>query len=248
MVGIASCRSRLGACLACSISAAGIHPLRRTYNLYRTAENKIVTTKIIRDLVVGGERRKHCAALIAREGGQRPARSVRPLSFHFTNTLQENRTRAFNRRSKPHHMACANRGRFAMPCSGLLTLVPPANRWREGALIFENRKRAWLPWTKKIHFSMSPSEEAKSQWRSSVEFFAIRKKFQKLGAGIPKAFLVGPPPGRHAGRAHRRRSRCPFFSIRVGFVEICRVCCLARPRHVRAGQEIRPVHHLYRRN
>ena len=96
-------------------------------------------------------------------------------------------------------------------------------------------------------------DEAKSELEEIVEFLRDPQKFQRLGGKIPKGVLLVGPPGTGKtllARAIAGEANVPFFTISGSdFVEMfVGVGASPRARHVRAGQEERPLHHLHRRD
>ena len=96
-------------------------------------------------------------------------------------------------------------------------------------------------------------DEAKEDLEEIVEFLRDPQKFQRLGGKIPRGVLLVGPPG--TGKTLLARSvageaNVPFFTISGSdFVEMfVGVGASPCPRHVRAGQEERALHHLHRRN
>ena len=96
-------------------------------------------------------------------------------------------------------------------------------------------------------------DEAREELQEIVEFLKDPTKFARLGGKIPKgALLVGSPgTGKTLlARAIAGEANVPFFTISGSdFVEMfVGVGAVACPRHVRAGQEERPLHRLHRRD
>jgi ATP-dependent Zn protease len=96
-------------------------------------------------------------------------------------------------------------------------------------------------------------DEAKEELEEIVEFLRNPQKFSRLGGKIPKgALLVGPPgTGKTLlARAIAGEAGVPFFTISGSdFVEMfVGVGASPRARHVRTGQEKRPLHRLHRRD
>ena len=96
-------------------------------------------------------------------------------------------------------------------------------------------------------------DEAKSELQEIVDFLRDPQKFQRLGGKIPKGVLLVGPPGTGKtllARAIAGEANVPFFTISGSdFVEMFVGVGASRgARHVRAGQEERPLHHLHRRD
>ena len=96
-------------------------------------------------------------------------------------------------------------------------------------------------------------DEAVEELHEIKEFLENPKKFQALGARIPKGVLLYGPPGTGKtllARAVAGEAGVPFFSISGSdFVEMfVGVGALARARPVRAGQAELALHHLHGRD
>ena len=96
-------------------------------------------------------------------------------------------------------------------------------------------------------------DEAVEELHEIKEFLENPKKFQALGARIPKGVLLYGPPGTGKtllARAVAGEAGVPFFSISGSdFVEMfVGVGAIARARPVRAGQAELPLHHLHGRD
>ena len=96
-------------------------------------------------------------------------------------------------------------------------------------------------------------DEAVEELQEIKEFLENPKKFQALGARIPKGVLLYGPPGTGKtllARAVAGEAGVPFFSISGSdFVEMfVGVGASPRPRPVRAGQAGGAVHRLHGRD
>ena len=96
-------------------------------------------------------------------------------------------------------------------------------------------------------------DEAVEELHEIKEFLENPKKFQALGARIPKGVLLYGPPGHRqdAARARRRRrgGRAVLLDLRLGLRrDVRRRRRLARARPVRAGQAELALHHLHGRD
>ena len=97
------------------------------------------------------------------------------------------------------------------------------------------------------------ADEAVEELHEIKEFLENPKKFQQLGARIPKGVLLYGPPGTGKtllARAVAGEAGVPFFShqrLRLRR-DVRRRRRLARARPVRAGQAERALHHLRRRD
>ena len=83
-----------------------------------------------------------------------------------------------------------------------------------------------------------------------MEFLKNPKRFNELGARIPKGVLLVGPPGTGKtllARAVAGEAGVPFFSISGSdFVEMFVGVALPCERPVRPGEEKFPLYHLYR--
>jgi cell division protease FtsH len=96
-------------------------------------------------------------------------------------------------------------------------------------------------------------DEAVEELHEIKEFLENPKKFQALGARIPKGVLLYGPSGHRQdaarARGRRRGGRAVLLDLRLGLRrDVRRRRRLARARPVRAGQAEQPVHHLHGRD
>ena len=106
----------------------------------------------------------------------------------------------------------------------------------------------------KITFKdVAGADEAVEELHEIKEFLENPKKFQSLGARIPKGVLLFGPPGTGKtllARAVAGEAGVPFFSISGSdFVEMFVGVGASRVQGpVRAGQAVEPLHHLHGRD
>ena len=106
----------------------------------------------------------------------------------------------------------------------------------------------------KITFKdVAGADEAVEELHEIKEFLENPKKFQALGARIPKGVLLYGPAGHRqdAARPRRRRRGRRAVLLDLGLRlrrDVRRRRRLARARPLRAGQAERPVHHLHGRD
>ena len=106
----------------------------------------------------------------------------------------------------------------------------------------------------KITFAdVAGADEAVEELHEIKEFLENPKKFQQLGARIPKGVLLFGPPGTGKtllARAVAGEAGVPFFSISGSdFVEMfVGVGRIQGARPLRAGQAEQPLHHLHGRD
>ena len=106
----------------------------------------------------------------------------------------------------------------------------------------------------KITFKdVAGADEAVEELHEIKEFLENPKKFQSLGARIPKGVLLFGPPGTGKtllARAVAGEAGVPFFSISGSdFVEMFVGVGASRgARPLRAGQAVEPLHHLHGRD
>ena len=103
---------------------------------------------------------------------------------------------------------------------------------------------------KKTTFAqVAGNEEAKQELKEIVEFLQHPKKFQDIGARIPKGVLLIGSPGTGKtlmARAVAGEAGAPFFSISGSeFVDVCGCWSFSRTRSLPEGKEERTRNSLY---
>ncbi len=96
-------------------------------------------------------------------------------------------------------------------------------------------------------------EEAKGELEEIVEFLKDPQKIPAPRRQDPEGVLAGRTSGHRQDvarpRDRRRSERAVLHHLRLGLRrDVRRRRCIPCPRHVRAGQEERALHHLHRRN
>ena len=118
----------------------------------------------------------------------------------------------------------------------------------------KSRAKRMSPDSPKVTYKdVAGADEAVEELHEIKEFLENPKKFQALGARIPKGVLLYGPPGTGKtllARGDRRRGRrAVLLDLRLGLRrDVRRRRRLARARPVRAGEAGEPVHHLHRRD
>ena len=118
----------------------------------------------------------------------------------------------------------------------------------------KSRAKRMAPDSPKVTFKdVAGADEAVEELHEIKEFLENPKKFQALGARIPKGVLLYGPPGTGKtllARAVAGEAGVPFFSISGSdFVEMfVGVGASPRARPLRAGEAGVPLHHLHGRD
>ena len=118
----------------------------------------------------------------------------------------------------------------------------------------KSRAKRMTPDSPKIGFKdVAGVDEAVEELHEIKEFLENPKKFQALGARIPKGVLLYGPPGTGKtllARAVAGEAGVPvLLDLRLGLRrDVRRRRRLARPRPLRAGQAVEPLHHLHGRD
>ena len=117
----------------------------------------------------------------------------------------------------------------------------------------KSRAKRMSPDSPKVTFKdVAGADEAVEELHEIKEFLENPKKFQALGARIPKGVLLYGPPGTGKtllARAVAGEAGVPFFSISASdFVEMFVGVGASRPRPLRAGEAGLALHHLHGRD
>ena len=118
----------------------------------------------------------------------------------------------------------------------------------------KSRAKRMSPDSPKVTFKdVAGADEAVEELHEIKEFLENPKKFQALGARIPKGVLLYGPPGtgQDAPRPRRRRRGGRSLLLDLGLRlrrDVRRRRRLARPRPLRAGEAGVALHHLHGRD
>ena len=106
--------------------------------------------------------------------------------------------------------------------------------------------------TGKTFADVAGQDEAKEALVEVVDFLHNPKRYEDIGATIPKGVLLVGPPGTGKtllAKAVAGEAKVPFFSISGSeFVEMFVGMGAAKVRPVQAGQRKSPLHSIHRRN